>query len=461
MEKTTVFYLGDNIYPEGMALPGSKDEVKTGRILQSQFAPMRSKGARVYFIPGNHDWDRMGVHGLEKIIAQNNFIVAQHDSLLKMVPENGCPGPVAINISDSVVAIAFDSEWWVFTHNKTLPDGTCDCNNKKEFTDKLAELFYENRYKVILLADHHPFQTYGHHGGYYSLKDHLFPLTELNDKLYIPLPVVGSMYPLLRSALVNPEDKKHPLYRDMIKKVDGVFENFPNLLHVSGHEHGLQFIKSDQIQIVSGAGAKNAFATKGKNSLFAATNSGYVVVDQLPGNQMSIKYYAIEDGKIDNVFSYLQPFTNVKEQEAALYNSTVKNNADSIIVQANTDFDKVSKTHRKLFGENYRKEWAEKVKLPVIKLSVIKGGLTPLQRGGGHQSLSLRLQDSNGKEWVLRSVNKYPEVLLPEALRESVAKDIVVDAMSAQHPYSALAVPVLAEAAGVPHSNPINWFCSA
>ena len=59
-DRTTVIYLGDNIYPKGMGLPGSRDEEETKLILQSQYKPMRSKGASVYFIPGNHDWDWQG-----------------------------------------------------------------------------------------------------------------------------------------------------------------------------------------------------------------------------------------------------------------------------------------------------------------------------------------------------------------------------------------------------------------
>jgi len=454
--KTTVIYLGDNIYPSGMALPGSKNDTVTKDILRSQFVPMRSKNAAVYFIPGNHDWDRMGAHGLEKIIAQNDFLTAQHDPQLKMVPTNGCPGPVAININDSLVVIAFDSEWWVFQHNKNNPSADCECTTKKEFTDKLAELFYANRYKVILLAAHHPFQTYGPHGGYFSIKDHLFPFTSLNKNLYIPLPVVGSLYPLLRSILVNPEDKKHILYKDMIKQIDGVFENFPNLVHVAGHEHGLQLIKNDQTQVVSGAGAKNTYVKKRSDALFATKNNGYVTADLFLGNRVKLTYHIVD--KADSSFTYMQEYTNIKRSEDSLYTIAGAKQGDSIAVQANASYGKVGKLHRKLFGENYRKEWAAKTMLPVIKIAEIKGGLTPYQRGGGHQSLSLRLKDSTGKEWVLRSVNKYPEILLPEALRETFAKDIITDAMSAQHPYSALVVPVLANAAGVPHSDPVIGF---
>jgi hypothetical protein len=128
---------------------------------------------------------------------------------------------------------------------------------------------------------------------------------------------------------------------------------------------------------------------------------------------------------------------------------------DSVTVQVHPSYRQVSKVHLKLFGENYRQEWATKVKLPLIRISAFHGGLTPLKQGGGMQTKSLRLKDGDGKEWVLRSVEKAPEKILPENLQGTFAVDWVDDAMSAQHPFAALVVPPLAEAAGILHSNPI------
>lgn len=128
---------------------------------------------------------------------------------------------------------------------------------------------------------------------------------------------------------------------------------------------------------------------------------------------------------------------------------------DSVIVQVHPSYQQVSKIHHWLFGKNYREEWATKVKLPVIHLSKIHGGLKPVKAGGGMQTKSLRLEDGKGKEWVLRSVEKAPDKILPENLRGTFAVDWVDDAMSAQHPFAALIVPPLADAAGVPCANPI------
>lgn len=131
---------------------------------------------------------------------------------------------------------------------------------------------------------------------------------------------------------------------------------------------------------------------------------------------------------------------------------------DSIVVRIHPAYDSVTNMHRFLFGENYRKEWAASTKVPVIKISEISGGLTPTERGGGHQTRSIRLKDKNGKEWVLRSVEKYPDANIPEGLKKTFARDWLRDNMSAQHPYSALVVPVIAEAVKVPHTTPvIGW----
>lgn len=451
--KTTVLFLGDNVYPRGMGLPGSAEEESTKKILQAQYTPFRAKGASVYFIPGNHDWDRMGKLGLQKIKQQWKYLDEQEDSLLKMIPANGCPDPFEINFADSLTIIAFDSEWWLFQHSKENNEAQCSCNTKQEVVDALQKLMYKNRYKIVILAAHHPFQSYGHHGGYFSLKDHLFPLTAINKNLYIPLPVIGSLYPLLRSTFISPEDMAHPLYKDMIKQVDESFDRLPNLIHAAGHEHGLQFIKDKQVQIVSGSGAKEAFVKKGKHALFAQTAPGFVTADLLTNNDMRFTYYLVKNNVAASAFTYTQPYTDVKALEEKTYTDFTR--ADSVFVKANAGYDSVSNFHRTLFGENYRKEWSSETKLPVIKISEIKGGLIPVQRGGGHQSYSLRLKDKTGKEWVLRSVNKYPAILLPEQLRETFAKDILTDAMSAQHPYGALVVPIIANAAGVLHASPV------
>ncbi|HEY2347865.1 MAG TPA: metallophosphoesterase, partial [Puia sp.] len=449
--KTTVLYLGDNIYPRGMGLPGSKEEEATKSILQSQYKPMRSKGAPVYFIPGNHDWDKEGKNGLAKIKQEWAYLEEQNDLSLKLLPPDGCPGPTEINISQDLVIIVFDSEWWLFPFDKTNLLAECDCRTKKEIILRMQELLYKNRNKTIFLASHHPFQSYGTHGGYFSWKDHIFPFTAADPNLYIPLPIVGSLYPILRKTFTNPEDLHHPLYKSMIRQVDAVFDSFPNLIHIAGHEHGLQFIKGKQLQVVSGSGSKETYARKTKNSLFAEADQGFVIADQLIDRSIRFTFYEYKETGIVPVFSFNKPFTRMTPEEDSVYTASL---GDSVIRSVHTRYDYPGKFHRTLFGENYRKEWALPTKLPLIKISSFHGGLVPLERGGGMQSNSLRLEDSSGNEWVIRSVEKSVDLLLPEALRGTFAKDFLDDVTSGQHPFSALAVPPIANAVKVSHANP-------
>ena len=127
---------------------------------------------------------------------------------------------------------------------------------------------------------------------------------------------------------------------------------------------------------------------------------------------------------------------------------------DSVTVAIEPTYNKVSALHRHLLGDSYRTAWATPVRLPVFHLAQAKGGLTILERGGGLQTKSLRMKDASGRQWVLRTIQKYPERGLPPTLRPTIAKDILQDQVSASHPYAALAVPPLARALGIPHANP-------
>lgn len=132
----------------------------------------------------------------------------------------------------------------------------------------------------------------------------------------------------------------------------------------------------------------------------------------------------------------------------------VRKTQDSITIAIAPAYDSVTNIHRLFFGESYRRLWAIPVKMRVIDLSKEHGGMTVLQVGGGLQTRSLRLKDASGREWALRTVQKYPERALPENLRQTVTKDIIRDQIATSHPFSSLIVPPLAEALGIPHANP-------
>ncbi|WP_221392978.1 outer membrane protein assembly factor [Dyadobacter sp. NIV53] len=136
----------------------------------------------------------------------------------------------------------------------------------------------------------------------------------------------------------------------------------------------------------------------------------------------------------------------------ALAQQTVEK--DSITMAVGPEYNEISSLHRFFLGSHNRAVWAAPVKMRVLHISKEKGGLKILQLGGGMQTRSLRLKDPSGREWVLRTLQKYPDRKLSGALKKTIASDILKDQVSATHPFSSLAVPPLAQALGIPHSNP-------
>ena len=127
---------------------------------------------------------------------------------------------------------------------------------------------------------------------------------------------------------------------------------------------------------------------------------------------------------------------------------------DSIEIAIAPEYMDVRSSHLRWFGENYRQLWATPVKMRVFHIEQERGGMKILKQGGGQQTRSLRLEDSLGNQWVLRTVDKDPEFALPENLRETVAKTIVQDQIAASHPFGALTIPPLAASLGIPHAHP-------
>ena len=129
-------------------------------------------------------------------------------------------------------------------------------------------------------------------------------------------------------------------------------------------------------------------------------------------------------------------------------------NAQTFTTVAGKQYYK-SNLHHTLWGRHYREEWKTPALFKVVMLDTLAGGLTPYQAGGGRQSKSLRLRDANGREYVLRSIDKTFEGALPEIVRGSFIANILNDQVSIAHPFSALTIAPMADALTILHAKPV------
>jgi hypothetical protein len=106
--------------------------------------------------------------------------------------------------------------------------------------------------------------------------------------------------------------------------------------------------------------------------------------------------------------------------------------------------------YRWFAGGTYRDLWAMPIRVPVLDWETYLGGLHPTKEGGGMQTKSLRLETSDGSEYVFRLSDK-GATGTPEGLQHTPVGRFYQDQVSAEHPAAAeISAPIL-EASGVLH----------
>ncbi len=457
-EQSAVVFLGDNIYCCG--LPDSSDpgRATAETRLRRQLDAVRDHPGRVVFIPGNHDWRNSSPGGLATLNRQEAYVEAYLDRGNVFLPDDGFPGPAVVELTPDITLVALDTEWWLTGDERPTGDaGDYDIEESGDVLLQLSETIASYSDERVLVVGHHPIQSNGGHAGRFPIKTHLFPLTARWENAYLPLPIVGSLYPLFVRIFGSKQDLAHPAYRALRNGLERSFGEHESLIYAAGHEHSLQYFRGIvHDYIVSGGGARPEFVARGGQAGFAHANTGFV----------TLRYYA--DGSVwmeitepdapgDGVVFRTELRGPSREavdagvpSEAGVY----PDYSDSTrTIAANPKYNKGG-MYELLLGRHNRDIWALPVTVPYLDLGREAGGLTPVKRGGGMQTFSLRLLGADGREYGLRSIDKDPSVSLPPALRNTVARDLVQDQIASIHPYGAFAIPPLAEAAGVYHSLP-------
>jgi UDP-2,3-diacylglucosamine pyrophosphatase LpxH len=456
-EQSAVVFLGDNIYPKGLPDSGDVYRPLAEQFLINQLKTVKDYPGDIFFIPGNHDWDRSGRSGWRNLQNQEEFVEQYLDRGNTFLPDGGCPGPVEVQLTDELTLIIVDTQWWLHPWDKPGRDSDCDAKTTNELLLELDDIIKRNEDKSIIVASHHPMFSYGSHGGRYTWRQHFFTLTDLNKKLYFPLPIIGSIYPLYRRLFGSQQDIAHPVYRQMTQSLRDVFRQHPNLIHAAGHEHSLQYIAEDGVHyIVSGSGSKRDFVSPGRNSPFALSSRGFARIDYLANGDVFLEFWVPDANRPQGQMVYRHKLKTRPPAPAELPAALTEHLdfTDSTVVTNASDLYRARGFKRFLLGNNYRAEWEQPVRFPVFDIGREKGGMQILQRGGGQQTASLRLEDSTGLQYVLRSVDKNARGLIPENLHRTIANEALQDQMSASNPYGALIIPYMAQAAGIFHTRP-------
>jgi hypothetical protein len=270
-------------------MPDSADPTRHAaeRALTQQLRVLQASGARGFFVPGNHDWDRMQPGGWDAIQRQERFIAAAGDGAV-LLPGGGCPGPVVVDVGAVVRLLALDSQWWLQDGPKPQgPTSSCPAPSEGAVIDSVRAALQTAGKRGVVVVAHHPPASGGVHGGHFGWQDHIFPLRNIKSWMWIPLPIIGSVYPIARVEGISSQDIPSPAYTRMRVALDSAFASAPArpLIYAAGHEHTLQVIAgtSTRYVLVSGTGTFGHIdrVTALDSTRFARSASGFMRVEFL------------------------------------------------------------------------------------------------------------------------------------------------------------------------------------
>jgi predicted phosphodiesterase len=285
---STVIFLGDNVYYQGLEHNKRKFPVSEKKLL-SQLNLLDNYKGKVFIIPGNHDWKAGKWKGKRAILFQGEYVEKYLDKTTvankeepNFVPALGLPGPYSVLLRDSLRLIAIDSQWWLqkqFFHPVGIEGSKR--KTKKLFYQRLDSLMAEaakNGEKVII-AGHHPVFTVGEHG------QNKQPLRFFIN--YTPVQGVGLLG--LNRWLV--QDINQPRYKRLNRNLVSKIERHPDVIHVAGHEHNIQYYKKGASRfIISGAGSKfSSCKASGACNYFQDKQTGFVALTYYKDGSIGIE----------------------------------------------------------------------------------------------------------------------------------------------------------------------------
>ena len=241
-DQTFVVFLGDNLYPRGLTDSTRAAERALGeRILDSQIRAITEPGGRGLLIPGNHDWDAGSADGIEFIRRQDRYVDAAGRGKVRMLPNNGCPGPEVLDLNPTLRLIVLDTEWWLQPRG-TRPEGPssiCGVRTDVQVVDSVRRVLASAGGRRTVVVGHHPLVSGGEHGGYFDWPTYfqLHPAARIGG-IFARQDVTGEEYTRLRVYMQS------------------AFQPNPPLIYAAGHEHNLQVFRRApaRYQVVRGAG---------------------------------------------------------------------------------------------------------------------------------------------------------------------------------------------------------------
>ncbi len=263
---TTVFYLGDNIYPMGLPSEDDQGYQNARERIDRQVMVLKGSAVRGLFFPGNHDWQRSGPNGWEWVKRQQ-ALVERELGAGSYLPGGGCPGPVEALETEYAQVVVVDSEWFLRSYAKpsASSDGCPTWTEEMVMAELRRLLTKKIRSATRIFLQHHPIESVGEHSH-------------------------GSRCP---------QDFGCPSYDHMRLTELAALDVGRPLLCAAGHDHSLQVLTGSrgcEYFAVSGSMSSASDVLTDGRTLFAQSRLGFMRLDFLAGGKVRLRSVVVESG---------------------------------------------------------------------------------------------------------------------------------------------------------------------
>ncbi|MEM6326136.1 MAG: hypothetical protein AAF791_03375, partial [Bacteroidota bacterium] len=448
-EESAVVFLGD------LTEAGMTDEPPAS--VQQIVEAVTGYPGAVYAIPGDRDWAK----GPDGVLALEQALETMLDREEVLLPGDALGGVREFELTDGFRLFAIDTAWWL-QNAEDRPAGELedfDVATPADLTTALQALLADRNDDQILAVGHHPIQSVGENAGYRTVGETLAGF---------------GIVPLLRQSFgLSRQDLAAPTYRGMRDALDDAFSGrgatdsklTNGLVYAASHDRSLQVIPAErspvtrQTYLVSGAAGETQPTVSGRGADYAHAAPGYMRVRFYDDGCTWVEVVEVDGG---TTVPYRRELAGVNQErlnpEVPIDPADLPDTSQPVTMAAQDDFEtgpfSNSRMTRLSFGAGYRDAWAAPITVETLDLGTEAGGLTPVKRGGGLQTTSLRLQGADGYQYGLRLLEKSGLAQVPVDLREGLVGDVVRDQRAAANPFGVLVAAELASALGVLYQQP-------
>ena len=411
-----------------LLLGNAAPENKFKPSLEKQLQLIKKFKKEAIFIVGNQEWSEGGhkrVKNIEKYIRKN--------SKAKFYPDDNKPLK-RHDLGENMVLITVDSQWFLEDWNDHVYiNERSEIQNRTLFFLEFENLIKKSQGKIIFVALHHPIET--------------------NTKQGLWANIGG----------FSTNDFQNKQYRKLRGRLKTIARGTDNIIFISGHDKNLQYLNKGVPQIISGAAGKIEGVKTGGDEEFTLAKKGFVRIDIDTNGKVIANFFTVTN-KASNLAFTVDVLKGQGTEKVVKYDFKDQFPA----FQSSSIYTKEAATkgrfYKTLWGKHYREFYGKQVNASVVLLDTLMGGLTPLKRGGGQQSKSLRLEDKEGRQFVMRALKKsttkflqtnaFQDTYIGDALDGTVVDKFLSDFYTTSHPYTPFAIGGLADAVGVSHTNP-------